>query len=57
MKETFNLFDVTAQIPNYPEFNYTSGDRIRISNNILGNKFYIHNESVTGIFENKKRIK
>lgn len=57
IKETLKLFDVTAQIPNYPEFNYTSGDRIRISNNILGNKFYIHNESVTGIFENKKRIK
>ena len=58
IKEALKLLNTTAETPNFENlgFDKKSG-RIRISYIIDNKKIYIHNESVTGIFENKKRIK
>ncbi len=57
ISESLKLLDVSALIPNFQNIDIFTGSRILISNNILNKKFYIHNESVTGVFENKIRIK
>ena len=57
IKESLKLFDTTASIPNFIDLDHKTGSRIRVSSNIKDVKLFLHNESITGVFENKKRIK
>ena len=57
ISESLKLLDVSALIPNFQDIDSFTGSRILISNNVLNKKIYIHNESITGVFENKIRIK
>lgn len=58
IKEVLKMFNTTAETPNFEKIGYTKkAGRMSIGYNITDKKIYIHNESITGVFENKIRIK
>lgn len=58
IKEVLKIFNTTAETPNFEKIGYNKkAGRMSIGYNVTDKKFYIHNESITGVFENKIRIK
>ena len=57
IREALNLLGTNSIKPNFEKIGKKSSSRMTISSNIENKKIYVYNESVTGVFENKIRIK
>lgn len=57
IREALNLLGTNSIKPNFEKIGKKSSSRMTISSNIENKKIYVYNESITGVFENKIRIK